>query len=99
MKIAICDDDWHMQQTLRLFIDQTYQDLDMLVDGFTSGEALLAAVQKQSQPYQLILLDIEMRGIDGIGIVGFDNRDIIRHRLVKHIVEAFEKCGGTEEKP
>ena len=66
MKIAICDDDWHMQQTLRLFIDQTYQDLDMLVDGFTSGEALLAAVQKQSQPYQLILLDIEMRGIDGI---------------------------------
>lgn len=66
MKIAICDDDWHMQQTLRLFIDQTYQDLDMLVDGFTSGEALLAAVQKQIQPYQLILLDIEMRGIDGI---------------------------------
>ena len=40
-----------------------------------------------------------LRGIDGIGIVGFDNRDIIRHRLVKHIVEAFEKCGGTEEKP
>lgn len=66
MKIAICDDDWHMQQTLRLFIDQTYQDLDMLVDGFTSGESLLAAVQKQIQPYQLILLDIEMRGIDGI---------------------------------
>ena len=40
-----------------------------------------------------------LRGIDGIGIVGFDNRDIIRHRLVKPIVEAFEKCGGTEEKP
>lgn len=66
MKIAICDDDWHMQQTLRLLIDEIYQDLDMLVDGFTSGEALLAAVQKHSQPYQLILLDIEMRGIDGI---------------------------------
>lgn len=66
MKIAICDDDWHMQQTLRLLIDEIYQDLDMLVDGFTSGEALLAAVQKQSQPYQLILLDIEMRGIDGL---------------------------------
>ena len=47
-------------------IDEIYQDLDMLADGFTSGEALLAAVQKQSQPYQLILLDIEMRGIDGL---------------------------------
>ena len=34
---------------------------------------------------------IEMlRPIEGIGIVEFDNRDIIRHRLVKHIVEAFE---------
>lgn len=66
MKIAICDDDWHMQQTLRLLIDEIYQDLDMLADGFTSGEALLAAVQKQSQPYQLIFLDIEMRGIDGL---------------------------------
>lgn len=66
MKIAICDDDWHMQQTLRLLIDEIYQDLDMLADGFTSGEALLAAVQKQPQPYQLILLDIEMHGIDGI---------------------------------
>jgi len=32
-----------------------------------------------------------LKGIDGIGIVAFDNRDIIRHRLVKHIVKAFEK--------
>lgn len=30
-------------------------------------------------------------GIEDIGIVDFDNRDIIRHRLVKHIIEAFEK--------
>ena len=35
-----------------------------------------------------------LRGIDGIGIVEFDNRDIIRHRLVKQIVEAFEKHGN-----
>ena len=67
MKIAICDDDWQMQQTLRTFIDQTYGDLDMLVDGFTSGEGLLAAIRKQTQPYSLILLDIEMfGGMDGI---------------------------------
>ena len=32
-----------------------------------------------------------LQGIDGIGIVEFDQRDIIRHRLVKHIVKAFEK--------
>lgn len=32
-------------------------------------------------------------GIEGIGIVEFDNRDIIRHRLVKYIVEAFARHG------
>ncbi len=31
-----------------------------------------------------------LRGIDGIGIVEFDKRDIVRHPLVKHIVEAFD---------
>ncbi|MDD3108059.1 MAG: PhoH family protein [Alistipes sp.] len=37
-----------------------------------------------------------LQGIDGIGIVEFDNRDILRHRLVKHIVEAFEQHGVGE---
>ena len=31
-----------------------------------------------------------LRGVDGIGIVEFDRRDIVRHPLVKQIVEAFE---------
>ena len=33
-----------------------------------------------------------LRGVDGIGIVEFDKRDIVRHPLVKHIVEAFDRC-------
>lgn len=32
-----------------------------------------------------------LNNINGIGIVEFDNRDIVRHPLVKYIVEAFEK--------
>ena len=32
-----------------------------------------------------------LRGVDGIGIVEFDKRDIVRHPLVKHIVEAFDR--------
>ncbi len=40
---------------------------------------------------------IEMlRGIEGIGVVQFDNRDIIRHRLVKYIVEAFARNGEKD---
>ena len=32
-----------------------------------------------------------LRGIDGIGMVEFDRRDIVRHHLVKYIVEAFDR--------
>ena len=34
--------------------------------------------------------------IEGISIVYFDARDIIRHKLVKHIVKAYEE-NKTEE--
>ena len=32
-----------------------------------------------------------LKNIEGIGIVEFDKRDIVRHRLVKYIVDAFDK--------
>jgi phosphate starvation-inducible PhoH-like protein len=35
-----------------------------------------------------------LTGIDGIAVIRFDERDIVRHRLVKHIVRAYD----TEEK-
>jgi len=38
-----------------------------------------------------------LRGVEGIGIVEFDRRDIVRHRLVKQIVEAFDRHTKTSE--
>ena len=37
-----------------------------------------------------------LRNIEGIGIVEFDKRDIVRHRLVKYIVDAFDKREAIE---
>ena len=39
-----------------------------------------------------------LRGIDGIGMVEFDKRDIVRHPLVKYIVDAFDKRAEQEAK-
>lgn len=39
-----------------------------------------------------------VRGIDGIGFVEFDKRDIVRHELVKHIVDAFDRRDREAEK-
>ncbi len=38
-----------------------------------------------------------LREVEGIGIVEFDKRDIVRHRLVKQIVEAFDRHTKTSE--
>ena len=38
-----------------------------------------------------------LRGIDGIGMVEFDKRDIVRHPLVKYIVDAFDKQAAKED--
>jgi phosphate starvation-inducible PhoH-like protein len=35
-----------------------------------------------------------LEGIEGISIIRFDERDIVRHRLVRHIVRAYD----SEEK-
>lgn len=37
-----------------------------------------------------------LRNIEGIGIVEFDKCDIVRHRLVKYIVDAFDKREAIE---
>jgi phosphate starvation-inducible protein PhoH and related proteins len=36
-------------------------------------------------------------GIDGISVIKFDERDIVRHKLVKHIVRAYEKEEKSSE--
>ncbi|WP_300256981.1 PhoH family protein [uncultured Alistipes sp.] len=41
-----------------------------------------------------------LRDVEGIGIVEFDKRDIVRHPLVKYIVEAFDRgVGEASENP
>ncbi len=39
-----------------------------------------------------------VRGIEGIGFVEFDKHDIVRHELVKHIVDAFDRRDREVEK-
>ncbi|MFQ5536658.1 MAG: PhoH family protein [Gemmatimonadota bacterium] len=45
------------------------------------------------------LLEVEriLAGIEGIGIVYLDAKDVIRHRLVKDIIRAYERAGEGEE--
>lgn len=68
LKIAICDDEVSTVEALSNFIYKTYRDMDMLIDKYFSGKDLLAGIEKQHKNYDLLLLDIEMEGIDGIQV-------------------------------
>lgn len=37
-----------------------------------------------------------LRGIEGIGFVYFDKKDVVRHQLVKNIIRAYETYHGSE---
>jgi phosphate starvation-inducible PhoH-like protein len=47
------------------------------------------------------LLEVEriLAAIDGISVVYLDAKDVIRHRLVKDIIRAYESAGGEGESP
>ncbi|MCK4921536.1 MAG: PhoH family protein [Bacteroidales bacterium] len=44
----------------------------------------------------LLIAESILKDIDGISIVRFDDRDILRHKLVKYIVDAYKKHGDKE---
>ena len=68
MKIAICDDDISVLSSITAFINKTYHDIDILVDRYSSGESLLNSLEKEKHGCDLLLLDIEMNGIDGLQV-------------------------------
>jgi phosphate starvation-inducible PhoH-like protein len=46
----------------------------------------------------LVQIQEVLKGVEGIGFVYLDRNDVVRHRLVKDIVDAYEKYhNGTAE--
>ncbi|MDO4280141.1 MAG: LytTR family DNA-binding domain-containing protein [Peptococcaceae bacterium] len=68
MRMAICDDDAAVLSSLTDFINKTYHDIDVLTDRYSSGEALIRAIEKRGLSYDLLFLDIEMGGMDGMQV-------------------------------
>ncbi len=60
-----------------------------------TGDVTQVDLPKKSDSGLVRAMEI-LRGVDGIGIVEFDRRDIVRHPLVKYIVEAFDRRAGAE---
>lgn len=85
LKIAICDDNEMDLAKLHSMLTSYYiaSNVELSLDQFTSGKALLQKYKK-SGDYQVILLDIEMPQINGIQIA-----EVIRSTIDKHVFIIF----------
>lgn len=68
LKLALCDDDKRALPVIAGAAESAFlsHGIQVEMDRFNSGEALLRAMEQTH--YQLLLLDIEMPGLDGIAI-------------------------------
>ena len=66
MKIAVCDDEINFQKVIREQLEVYYGALEVEIVVFLSGEDLLERLEKQPMEFQLIFMDIEMPGLNGI---------------------------------
>ena len=64
MRFAVCDDEEKFRVQARDMIDKLAGSLDVIVDVYEDGRALLDAFDKN--PYDVLFLDIEMPAMDGI---------------------------------
>ncbi|MGG5343711.1 LytR/AlgR family response regulator transcription factor [Enterococcus sp. AZ192] len=67
-KIALCDDEAFQSTKLEKMIEVhlSEQNIEFEIDIYEQGESLLRAIKQQTTVYQIIFLDIEMSGINGI---------------------------------
>ena len=73
---------------LKMFLTRMGKNAKFIV----TGDITQIDLPKRHDSGLLRAIDL-LGNIEGIAIVYFDGRDIIRHKLVKYIVEAFKKNG------
>ncbi|HTL47234.1 MAG TPA: response regulator [Verrucomicrobiae bacterium] len=66
-KLLVVDDEALITQTLREFLEEEGYEMDAFQDSQHALKAYMASLQRQ--PYDLVILDIIMRGMDGLELL------------------------------
>lgn len=77
---------------MKMFLTRMGPDSKMIVTGDTSQVDL---PKKQSSGLNEALRIL--KGVTGIGVIELSERDVIRHKLVRDIIDAYSKATGKEQ--
>lgn len=80
------------ESQLKMFLTRMGPNAKMIVTGDMSQVDL-----PRNQPSGLIQATRILKNIDGIGMVFLDASDVVRHRLVKDIIHAYDKPDNKED--
>lgn len=96
-KIAICDDEQSQIEYITSLVGKWAEQFgySCVIRPFSSAEAFLYAYAEEKD-YDILLLDVEMRGMSGIDLAKRIRRDSIRAEIV-FITSHFEFCGEGYE--
>ena len=73
-----------------MFLTRLGHDSKMIVTGDTTQIDLPDGTRSG-----LVDATEKLRGVKGIGLVELERDDIVRHRLVQNIVDAYERSNGS----
>lgn len=98
-RIAVCDDDGRQRERVRqlLLALSVKAGVDFVTEEFASGEQLLAHYEGGGRPFDILILDIEMTGLNGIQTAR-KLREMKRHReqivfltsYAEYMLESFD---------
>lgn len=99
INIIVCDDEEHILQQTKQYLQQVAEELslELFIDIFLSGEEMLASYQPDTS--SLIILDIEMEGLDGLATAkllreqqGYSGPIIFLTNHERQLLTSEEKC-------
>ena len=71
--------------------------------GINSRAIITGDVTQIDLPYKqtsgLVQVQDVLRGVEGIEFMYMEKKDVVRHRLVKNIIHAYEKFSNGTDKP
>lgn len=95
MRIAVCDDEKYFRYSITEKINEIYKDdIDMVIRTFEDGLDFLKNYYENTEAYDMIFLDIEMKKINGIDTakeIRKINKDVAIIFLTSH--DEFAKDG------